>query len=445
MRKIHQTTSENGTIASAVKSWPFDNFEDLHERGAVASESVNGNAKILEAYLGSFYDFDSDAANYRSQLFSLQREISNKQALLEEEKRTISALRSDIYQLEEEQNVKVSDKEEAIALQNVEIKRIRGGDYSILGTDADPVNRFAYRLAFVIIAFLTIYLLLFYSSVIYNGFILDPVAAAIKMAGANIPISLTIANMEALPQTYEAHGMWGVVFLISSAFMFIALGFLLHWLNNRRNRNYLYLLYTFTFIFDAFLAYEIVKKIHISGYMAGIETEEWQFSFAFTSVEFYIILFAGFGIYVVWGALLNYLLQEHYKIQPAKAGIRHRRAQIAKLRNDLREIRIHFGAKISEIKKNIHTIEQREIGKLRHEISDAEVQIKSLKEKLQKNLKIHGLSSQRIQSLVTPFFAGWCKKIYEMEPDATKQELLVEKCYDVLEKFYQISFPKNEV
>ena len=87
----------------------------------------------------------------------------------------------------------------------------------------------------------------------------------------------------------------GLLFLFTASFMFIALGFLLHWFSQKGRRIFLYILYVFTFLFDAFLAYEIVHKIHSASSIVN-EVEPWRISMAFSDMKFYIILFAGLAL-----------------------------------------------------------------------------------------------------------------------------------------------------
>ncbi len=430
---IYGRVGQNGM--ASPEQWPSIAFDELQKRGKEESEKVGGNPKILEAFLGTFYDHDSESANLRREIMDLSRQNHQKEQERAEHENFIHDIRQSIRGLEDEEEKWVLEKEDQIRGLKVEIKRIRGGDYTLLGTDADPSNRLAYFIGTVIIIFLSGYLLLFYTSVIYNAFLLDPIKAAILSSKSGIASTMTIANLRALPQTYRELGFLGAAFLITASFMFIALGFLLHWFNQLGRRMYLFILYGFTFLFDAFLAYEIVHKIYFARSIVE-EMPRWNFFIAIKDPQFYIILCAGFGIYVIWGVLLSYLLDEHFKILPARVGIRHRQAEIQRLRSDIKEIQLRFGQKVSSLKREVLEIKQREVGKLHNDLQSNQMRIKLLKEKLQKHFQQSGINAQAIQNKVTPFFAGWCQHIQSHYAPESSSELIKES-REVLDNFYK--------
>ena len=142
---------------------------------------------------------------------------------LKELKKNVSEYEQDILVRLKEKETRIEQRKESINKKKVEIKKIRNGDYSFLNTDVKAGNRLGYVIGLTIIIPLTIYLILFYTSVIYNSFILDPIQATIASSRAGKVFSVTIINLKSLPLIFKEYKWIGMVFLITSAFMFLSL------------------------------------------------------------------------------------------------------------------------------------------------------------------------------------------------------------------------------
>ncbi|MCB0589329.1 MAG: hypothetical protein KDD06_28845, partial [Phaeodactylibacter sp.] len=292
--------ASNGVNPSLAEMLP--SFETDARFGEEQSAKVGGDPLVLQNFLFMFYDQDNVTASLRQEIYQIDRENERHRASAKHSREEVDALRSSIQNLITERGRLAAERQNEIANKKVEIRRIKGGDYTLLGTNAHPANRLAYWTAVVILVLLTAYLISFYASVVYNAFLLDPLALAAQQADSGAFSTVTITNVRAFPLAYHEFGPLGVLFLLSGSFVFITLGFLLYWFSHSKGSIWHYVLYLFTFLFDAFLAYEIVEKIYIS---ESIYTEQppWSFEMAFQDAEFYIILFAGFGIYLAWGLL----------------------------------------------------------------------------------------------------------------------------------------------
>ncbi len=434
---MSKTTTPNGaaTGAGAFLAQLFPGFEADSNFGEEQSRKVGGDPRVLENFLFMFYDQDNATAALRQEIYQLGRENERHRGAIAQHQDRVEGMRETAQNYINERDRLVAERQDGIATRKVETRRIRGGDYTLLGTDAHPANRLAYWIAAIILILLTGYLISFYASVIYNAFLLDPVQLAMRQADQSIVSTVTITNVRAFPEVFREYGVLGVLFLLTGTFMFITLGFLVYWFSHSRRSIWQYALYIFTFLFDAFLAYEIVEKIHTSEAIVN-EVEPWSFRMAFQQMEFYIILCAGFGIYIAWGLLLKYVLEEFYKILPALAGIRRRKAEIARLEQEVRETKETFGQKISQLNSEVGEVEQREIGFFRHAIEQNESRINSLREKLRNHLKNNGTNAQSLRVHVTSFLTGWCKSVRAQQPDK-EAEALVGQCHSVVDNFYQ--------
>ena len=434
---MSKTTIPNGAANGATPSLAemLPAFETDARFGEEQAEKVGGDPLVLQNFLFMFYDQDNVTASLRQEIYQIDRENERHKESVKQYRQEVDALRGSTQNFITERGRLVAERQNEIAHKRVEIRRIKGGDYTLLGTNAHPANRLAYWIAVVILLVLTAYLISFYASVVYNAFLLDPLALAARQAEAGSFSTVTITNVRAFPMAYNEYGLLGVVFLLSGAFVFITLGFLLYWFSHSKSSFWHYVLYFFTFLFDAFLAYEIVQKIHLSQSLVT-EQQDWVFRMAFQNAEFYIILFAGFGIYLAWGLLLKYVLEEFHKILPAISGIKRRRAEISRLEQEIKETQAQFGEKIQGLTQKADEIEQREVGFFVHALEQNEARINSLREKLRNHLQSSGSSAQSLRVHITSFLTGWCKSIHGARPEEEAKTMVAE-CHKVVNNFYQ--------
>jgi hypothetical protein len=196
--------------------------------GKEQSKQVGGDPKVLENFLMMFYDQDNITASLRQEINENNRETARHIAEINHFEGLIEGLNTKANNLTTERDRLVTERQSEIAARRVEIKRIKGGDYTLLGTQEHPSNRLAYWIAVPILILLSVYLILFYASVVYNAFLLDPIELAAAQVENNISSTVTIANVKAFPMAYQEYGILGLFFLLSGAFVFITLGFLLY-------------------------------------------------------------------------------------------------------------------------------------------------------------------------------------------------------------------------
>lgn len=414
----------------------FGDHLDYSAFGEQESEKVDGDPRVLENFLYMFYDQDSKTADSRrdsqellSENEKLSKEIANYQTTVEDIKRNIQMAM-------DERDHFVNGIQREIHEHQATIRKIRGGDYSTLGDDVHPANRLGFWLGVFILILLSLYLINFYSSVLYNAFLLDPYKLATQTAKEKLLQSVTVVNLRAFYDTYRGFGLLGVVFLFTGTFVFIGLGFLLHWFNKMQNRFWPIALYVFTFLFDALLAYEVVRKIHLSlGYSNDIGPWSWQM--AFKNAEFYIILLGGFGMYVAWGLLLRYVMEEYHKILPALIEIKKNKAEISRLKDDLNGVMQTMNAKISHYKSEQDSIRRRDIDYRQARINSNNNNIKDLRAKMRTHLQQTKKNAQQLRTVVTMFLSGWCKYIRSKYSGTQQADDLVKSCHEVVDKFYQ--------
>lgn len=170
----------------------------------------------------------------------------------------------------------------------------------------------------VILVFLTVYLFIFYSSASYSA-LFKEFAGSLGVAAAIFdPQALTNAARDGIPE---------LILLLTIPFVFLALGYLIHkFQEDRAWTKWLKVsaLLVVTFIFDAILAYAIEKKIY--DYRCLNEADnpcpEFSFAIAFQEPNFWLIIFAGFIVYVVWGFVFDFVMEAYEKLNKVASRIK---------------------------------------------------------------------------------------------------------------------------
>lgn len=230
---------------------------------------------------------------------------------------------------------KVDEHEETIIRLQDEVESIKGGekvDPNQLDVKVDPV---AFVMGCLILVALTAYLVIFYTSVIYSAFIYDVKAVLMDNLKSGNLFLPTIINLKAIPNTHAQYGWIGSVFLVVSTSMFLALGYLIHKFGETKQHLKVAFLLIFTLLFDAFLAYQIVEEINIAKYEIGALEVPWTFNMVWSQVPFYIIIAAGFAVYIIWGLVLSFVLKEKEKLSPKKVAIREKSRGVRELKTEI--------------------------------------------------------------------------------------------------------------
>ena len=137
---------------------------------------------------------------------------------------------------------------------------------------------------------ITIYLLVFYISASYSVFFKE---------FENDILTAAIFDPQALTKAY-AESWLEVILIITIPFVFLGLGYIIHMMqkyNDKGSKNKIAFLYVITFLFDGLLAYFIEKKIY--DFNQTLISPEFNFSIAITKPGFWVIIFAGFVVYII--------------------------------------------------------------------------------------------------------------------------------------------------
>lgn len=348
-------------------------------RGSITSYRINVS-KLYAGYIEKNkrlkHNTDESDKNTQSQILKIQGEIN-----------TIKALNEKI------KNGDIKEIEDKISHLKDEIKSIEENPLENL--HVRKPDKLGYYLGIAILIFLSIYLWIFYSSATYSAFFRE-----IDYTKNIVFNSIFYAN--SMAESLQI-GFAAFLLTIVSPFIFIALGYLVHKFNEFKTpANYAktIALILITFIFDCIIAYEITKKIFEAWIIYNPEAKETSYSVALAvgDVNFWLIIFAGFVVYIVWGLVLSFISDSYKNLDSVKAALRNRKEKI----KDLEEQKAGLNNKIQE--NNV------EIAKKEGEVAVLRSQIGAIP-----------FNRKEFEKIVTEFCAGWLK--YMTHAKHTKEEM----------------------
>jgi hypothetical protein len=275
-------------------------FEDqkvtFHEDGRSTSRSCQGRSENLQASLDAIYHkFENNCKKEEVEQIKLKQpyvtELKGKKTLL--------LTKDEEIQREKE---RLEEKENKIEKLRADIVKVRRSpqDYGI------PVDRRSsskFWIGSILLLFLTVYIFIFYISTSFSAFFRTFDPSTELFGGMFYP--------KALQEAYDA-GALELGFILFIPFVFFGLGYLIHIFMHKQsiiNVLKVILLFITTFIFDALLAYLIDKKLY--NLSKTFEDPDFSISVAFTSPSFWVIIFAGFVSYLIWGLVFDIVMKEH--------------------------------------------------------------------------------------------------------------------------------------
>lgn len=260
--------------------------------------------------------------------------------------------------LAENENLQQKKKNKDDELQHEE-RKIEDAKSEITAIKQDPSRvtkqqgspRVSFIIGLVILCFLTVYLFVFYSSAAYSAFFkeFDP---------GSIGIATAIFDAQALNKA--AHdGLMEIILIITIPAVFLGLGYLIHRFSNDTGSSKIAgygkigALMLVTFAFDTILAYEITEKIYEVIRANSFDSmPAFTLSMAFGDMRFWMIIFSGFVVYIIWGLVFNFVMQEYYKLDRVKVAIEELEKKIKDYKTTCKEIKQSIANIDTEISKN---------------------------------------------------------------------------------------------
>ncbi|RKS96659.1 coiled-coil domain-containing protein [Chryseobacterium defluvii] len=274
-----------------------------HEAGYRDSSRTNGNHSTLSICLDAVYSkFQNEEKEMTEKQQKLKESYVNEQKNRETE---IKALTVSLETKEEQlknKNTEIEDHQNTIETLKSEILDLPRNPekYNVNATKGASTK---FWIGTILLIPISLYLLTFYISTSYSAFF--------KNFNAKSTIIQSVLDAQAWSKAWN-EGLIEGAFVTLIPFVFLGLGFLIHMFNENKIRaNYikLGLLFVVTFIFDSILAYEIESKLYELN--KTFDSPPFDLKIAFTKIQFWGIIFAGFIVYIIWGLVFDFVMKEH--------------------------------------------------------------------------------------------------------------------------------------
>ena len=268
----------------------------------------------------------------------------------------------------------------------------------------DSFAKASFWIGMVIILFLTVYLFVFYSSASYSAFFK-------QFSSSDTNIAQAIFDAQAISKAW-ADGFTELIFILAIPAVFLGLGFLIHKFSVGKGfSKYLKILglIAVTFVFDFIIAYEIVEKIYNIKKEGSFETmPDMTISMAAQQINFWLIIFAGFVVYIIWGLVFDFTMKEYEKMDKVRYAIKNKEQKFAEYRIECKQIK-------------------KEIDNYQNEKDSTQGEI----DKLKIRLETYVIYIDDVTGGLNSYFAGW---VGYLESTATSQ-VLIHECNQIKDKF----------
>ncbi|MFD2717430.1 hypothetical protein ACFST9_01805 [Hymenobacter monticola] len=266
------------------------------------------------------------------------------------------------------ENEEIQSRQEQIQQLKDEIDEIPGNPkkYEL---ENDEFSQFEFAISSLFLIFLTLYLIVFYVSTSYSAFFRNA-AQDLQALQQNGDMSVLFSNVfdpKAFLHAREQGGLTLPLVLLIP-FVFLSLGYMIHKAFQRKNMLMATALTLGAFGFDALLAGKITYNLYDLKLKTGVATEPWHTSQLLSDIDFWIVLAAGFLVYILWGLMVNSVAEQAKNSQPIQAAIRRRKrkidqltAEIQQWREKLEELRTKLDANLALIKKLESSLSQKTI------------------------------------------------------------------------------------
>ncbi|WP_172281521.1 beta-carotene 15,15'-monooxygenase [Chryseobacterium sp. LAM-KRS1] len=274
-----------------------------HEAGYRDSSRTNGNHSTLSICLDAVYSkFQNEEKEMVEKQQKLKESYINEQKNRETEIKALTVSQETKEEQLKNKNKEVENHQNTIEALKAEILDLpRNPEKHNVKATKGASTKFWIG-AFLLIP-ISLYLITFYISTSYSAFF--------KSFDAKSTVIQSVLDAQAFSKAWNAGAIEGA-FVTLIPFVFLGLGFLIHMFSeNKTTANYikLGLLFVVTFVFDSILAYEIESKLYELN--KTFNSPDFKIKIAFTKIQFWGIIFAGFIVYIIWGLVFDFVMKEH--------------------------------------------------------------------------------------------------------------------------------------
>ena len=317
---------------------------NLYDFGYEKSGSVKGDPQIFQTYLNRIGNGDLVEETYKG--LSDEEKNQRREQIKELEQQLANAKKAN-----EKFEKDIDEKEKKIDTHRQELLNIsekQREDPKKLKKEKFSTMKFSVNL-FILVC-LSLYLFFFYVSTAYKALYTDLEAMANNIAQG-------LGTGSIMPQPYElAEALRYNYLLFLVPFVFYAFGWAFHiMLEMEKKIKYVLLgfIIAVTFTVDFLLALLIHNNTEMAKELMGLETQAWG-----GNPTFWVILFLGFLVYIIWSILLDSLLREWDKrtvTKNIKKIIQHMRKDIKILQTKIKDT-TPIENKITDYREDINTV-----------------------------------------------------------------------------------------
>ncbi|KIA92718.1 hypothetical protein OA93_22865 [Flavobacterium sp. KMS] len=306
-----------------------------YQSGFAASVKATGKPIVLKACLQNLYMSFEDQC--RKQKLEQER---LKQPYREEQEKNRTELKKSeaaigIYEKKEQD---INDNLDLIKNEIIEVKR----NPDKYGIEDGKGLKAQFYIGLILLLPITLYVLVFYISASYSAFFKE---------FSNDSLTAAIFDADALTNSFEASWLEGIL-VITIPFVFMGLGYVIHMVQKGKGLKNIFrmiALFITTFLFDALLAYQIEKKIY--EFNKTTDSSPYNLNIALGEAEFWMIIFAGFVVYIIWGLVFDFVMKEFENIDKIRAFIRGKKEK----QIDLENLKTDINNKINDFKQQVIT------------------------------------------------------------------------------------------
>ncbi len=336
--------SSNATKEANIKVTHNVDRVNLYDFGYEKSGAVKGDPDVYASYLNRIINGDLVEENYQGFTEDEKRDRLKQIKELEKQQKELEANNATI-------EAEIKEKEKGIdeyRQELLQIRELRAKDHQKMKDESFSTVKFSINL--IILIFLSVYLFFFYVSATYKALYVD-------FEGIADSIAQGVGTGSIMPGPYElAEAIRYNYLLFLIPFVFYAFGWAFHVMLELKSKYkfvFLGLLILVTFTVDFLLAMIIHNNTETAKELMGLATDHWT-----QSSSFYIILFLGFLVYIIWSVLLDSLLREWDKkhiINNIKKIIKHLRGDIKILEAKLADIS-SIKQQIADYREDVSTV-----------------------------------------------------------------------------------------
>ncbi|GAA3972728.1 MULTISPECIES: hypothetical protein [Pedobacter] len=307
-----------------------------YQSGYGASLKAAGKALTLKACLQNVYSsFEEQCRRLKEEQHKL------KQPYVEDKTRQEGELRNAETALSIHQD-KLTQQDKKIEMLKQDIETVRSNPEKHGVTDTKQPHALFY-IGLLLLIPISIYLFVFYISATYS---------ALFKVFADDSLSTAIFDAQSLNIAFRDSWLEGTL-VVTIPTVFLGLGYIIHMMQKGKGiKNVFRLigLFLITFLFDGLLAYQIEKKIY--DFNKTPSSPAYNLQVAIVEAEFWMIIFAGFVVYIIWGLVFDFVMKEYENIDKIKAFIRNKQQELQRLS----EVRSQILLDIEDTKQLMSTI-----------------------------------------------------------------------------------------